>query len=142
MVFCDHPYLIVPLRSFEAVCKARFNLKDWSNTVTPISAANEILLFSTKSDMPSANFHGRLVGPQIGVDEDPPIGSVMPAFAGYLNAHGHIRPGTYSFVIDRGTLQTRKSVLTVEMVHKKSKENEIRVGGPAVIVGEGTIKAP
>lgn len=142
LVSCDQPYLIVPLRSFEAVRQARFHLKTWSDSVAPISATNEILLFSTRSDLRSSNFHGRLVGPQIGIDEDPPIGSVMPAFAGFLGAQGHVRPGTYSFVIDRGTLSTRKSVITVEMVNQKGRENEIRVGGPAAIVGKGELLAP
>lgn len=142
LVSCDQPYLIVPLRSFDAVRQARFHLKTWSDSVAPISATNEILLFSTRSDLHSSNFHGRLVGPQIGIDEDPPIGSVMPAFAGYLGAQGHVRPGTYSFAIDRGTMTTRKSVITVEMVNQKGRENEIRVGGPAVIVGQGSLLAP
>ena len=142
LVSCDQPYLIVPLRSFEAVRQARFHLKAWSDSVAPVSATNEILLFSTRSDLRSSNFHGRLVGPQIGIDEDPPIGSVMPAFAGFLGAQGHVRPGTYSFVIDRGTLTTRKSVITVEMVNQKGRENEIRVGGPAAIVGTGELLAP
>ena len=142
LVSCDQPFLVVPITSFEAVRKAQFNFKLWSSTVAPISAANEILLFSTKSDTKSSNFHGRLVGPQIGIDEDPPIGAAMPAFTGFLNAQGHVRPGTYSFVIDRGTNATRKSVLTVEMVNQKGKENEIRVGGPAVLVGEGKIATP
>ena len=142
LVSCDQPYLIVPLRSFEAVRQARFHLKAWSDSVAPISATNEILLFSTRSDLRSSNFHGRLVGPQIGIHEDPPIGSVMPAFAGFLGAQGHVRPGTYSFVIDRGTLSTRKSVITVEMVNQKGRENEIRVGGPATIVGKGELQTP
>ena len=142
LVSCDQPYLIVPLRSFEAVRQARFHLKAWSDSVAPVSATNEILLFAARSDLRSSNFHGRLVGPQIGIDEDPPIGSVMPAFAGFLGAQGHVRPGTYSFVIDRGTLDTRKSVITVEMVNQKGRENEIRVGGPAAIVGKGELQAP
>ncbi|MBL4821112.1 MAG: PhzF family phenazine biosynthesis protein [Gammaproteobacteria bacterium] len=142
LVACDLPYLIVPLRSFDAVRRAVFNMKQWSTSVAPVSPANELLLFSTKSDLNGSNFHGRLVGPRIGIDEDPPIGSSMPAFAGYLSAHEHIREGTHSFVIDRGTLEQRKSVLSVELVNREGRENEIRVGGPAVLVAEGKISIP
>jgi trans-2,3-dihydro-3-hydroxyanthranilate isomerase len=142
LVSCDQPFLVVPLTSFEAVRRAQFNFKQWSSGVAPVSAASEILLFATKSDVRSSNFHGRIVGPQIGMDEDPPIGAAMPAFTGYLSAQGHVRPGTYSFVIDRGTVDTRKSVLTIEMVNQKGKENEIRIGGPAVLVGGGNIVTP
>ena len=66
----------------------------------------------------------------------------MPAFTGYLCAHEHIKKGTHTFVIDRGTSQTRKSVLTVEMDKNENKENVIRVGGPAVMVTEGRINLP
>lgn len=142
LVSCDHAYLVVPLKSFESVRNAVFNLKEWSSSVAPISPANEILLFASKSDVAQSNFHGRIVGPQIGVEEDPPIASAMPSFAGYLSAHEHIKQGTYSFTIDRGTLTTRKSVLSVDLVNHPTNENEIRVGGPAVIVAEGTIDAP
>ena len=142
LVACEQPYLIVPVKSFQSVRGAVFNLKEWSTAVAPISPASEILLFATKSDLPESNFHARLVGPQIGVDEDPPIATAMPTFAGYLSAHEHINQGTYSFTIDRGTLTTRKSVLNVELINQPGKENEIRVGGPAVVVGEGSIVAP
>lgn len=142
LVSCEQPYLIIPLRSFEAVRNAVFSLRDWSTAVAPVSPANEILLFAAKSDLSGSNFHARLVGPQIGIDEDPPIASAMPSFAAYLSTHEHIKQGTYSFTIDCGTLATRKSVLTVELVSWRGKENEIRLGGPAVIVGEGSIIAP
>ena len=142
LVSCDQPYLIVPLRSFSAVREATFNRKAWSSTVAPVSPTNEILLFSVKSDLPVSNFHGRLVGPGIGADDDPPIGSAIPAFTGYLSAYESVREGTYSFVIDRGTTARRKSILSVEMIKRDGKENEIRVGGPAVLVASGGIATP
>ena len=142
LVSCDQPYLIVPLRSYQRVRDAKFNFSAWSQSSAPSSLAREMLLFSAQSDAPSSNFHGRLVGPEIGFNEDPPIGSAMPAFTGYLCAHEHIKKGTHTFVIDRGTSQTRKSVLTVEMDKNENKENVIRVGGPAVMVSEGSITLP
>lgn len=142
LVSCDQPYLIVPLRSYQLVRDAKFNFNAWSQSSVPSSLAREILLFASQSDISTSNFHARLVGPDIGLNEDPPIGSSMPAFTGYLCAHEHIKQGTHSFVIDRGTSQTRKSILTVEMDKNENKENVIRVGGPAVMVSEGTIKLP
>lgn len=142
LVSCDLPYLVIPLRSFSAVRAATFNYSQWSTAVAPVSPTNEILLFATKSDIPEANFQARLLGPQIGVDEDPPIASAMPAFAGYLSAHEHVKQGTHSFTIDRGTTRTRKSILSIGLVRQAGKENRIRVGGPAVIDGEGSLIAP
>jgi trans-2,3-dihydro-3-hydroxyanthranilate isomerase len=61
----------------------------------------------------------------------------MPAFTAYLCAHDHIKKGTYTFVIDHGSVTTRKSVLNIEMDNKQEKALTIRVGGPAVMVSEG-----
>lgn len=139
LVSADQAYLIIPLRSFEAVRKAKFNYKEWSHTIAPVCMAKEMILFSTQSDISVSNFHARLVGPDIGVNDDPPIASAMPAFTGYLCGHKQVAKGRHSLVVDRGTTETRKSVLSIEMDNNETRENVIRVGGPAVMVGEGTM---
>jgi PhzF family phenazine biosynthesis protein len=142
LVSDNKPYLIVPLRTFDAVRKAKFNYTVWSQSIAPVCMAKDVLLFSTQSDTPVSNFHARLVGPDIGVHEDPPIASAMPAFTGYLCGHENLAKGRHSFVIDRGLNTTRKSVLSIEMDNSETKENTIRVGGPAVMVGEGIMNIP
>lgn len=142
MVSCGYPYLIVPLRRYDAVRTAKFNFRAWGQSTAPATFAREILIFSTQSESHDCDFHARLVGPHIGFDEDPPIGSSMPAFAGYLCSHEHMREGTYSFVIDRGETKTRRSILKIEMDNKETDDLTIRVGGPAVMVSEGKITIP
>ncbi|RLA46344.1 MAG: PhzF family phenazine biosynthesis protein, partial [Gammaproteobacteria bacterium] len=115
LVSVDLPYLIVPLTSQQAVRKARFSLDAWSQSSAPAMAAQEIFIFSGRTSNPDTDFHGRLLGPNIGAHEDPPIGSAMPCFAGYLGDHEHIREGTYTFAIDRGTPETRRSLLNIEV---------------------------
>lgn len=78
----------------------------------------------------------------IGIHEDPPIASAMPAFSAYLCAHDHIKQGAHTFVIDRGSMDKRKSVLNIEMDNKLEETLTIRVGGPAMITAEGTLLAP
>ncbi len=142
LVSCGYPYLIVPISSYAAVRHAQFNYSAWSQSAAPATFAREILLFSRHSETPGYDFHARLVGPHIGLDDDPPIGSAMPAFAGYLCAHSHIRIGTYDFTIDRGEATTRKSLLTVEMDNKRTADLTVRVGGPAVLVSKGLMSIP
>ena len=142
IVSCGYPYLVVPVRSYGAVRKARFNYSAWSQSAAPATFAREILLFATYSETPGSDFHARLVGPHIGLDEDPPIGTAMPAFAGYLCAHPHIRTGTYSFTADRGEAKTRSSVLMVEMDNKRTEDLTVRVGGSAVLVSKGVMSVP
>jgi PhzF family phenazine biosynthesis protein len=142
LVFTDQSYLVVPIKSYSAVRNAKFNFNVWSQSIAPTCIAKEILLFSKQTDVKNSNFHARLLGPDIGIHDDPPIGSSMPAFTSYLCDHEHISVGTHTFVIDRGFATVRKSVLNIEMDKKNNESLKIRVGGPAVIVGEGTMNIP
>ena len=136
------PYLILPLASQAAVRKARFDMKAWSQSSAPAMAAQEILVFSNKTDNKDTDFHARLLGPGIGVHEDPPIGSAMPCFTGYLGSHDAIREGTYTFIIDRGTAETRRSVLAIEMDNHADKATALRVGGNVVLVSKNSLLLP
>lgn len=142
LVSCGYPYLIVPISSYAAVRRAQFNYTAWSQSTAPATFAREILLFSRHSETPGSDFHARLVAPHIGIGDDPPIASAMPAFAGYLCAHSHVRIGTYGFTIDRGEATTRKSFLTVEMDNKRTADLTVRVGGPAIMVSKGLMSIP
>jgi PhzF family phenazine biosynthesis protein len=142
LVFSDQSYLVVPIKTYSAIRDAKFDYNTWSQSIAPTCIAKEILLFSKQTDVRHSNFHARLLGPEIGVNDDPPIGSAMPAFTGYLCDHDHIKEGTHTFVIDRGFATTRKSVLNIEMDNNKNESLKIRVGGPAVMVGEGEMTIP
>ena len=142
LVSINLPYLILPLASQAAVRKARFDMKAWSQSSAPAMAAQEILVFSNKTDNTDTDFHARLLGPSIGVHEDPPIGSAMPCFTGYLGSHDAIREGTYTFIIDRGTVETRRSVLAIEMDNHADKATALRVGGNVVLVSKNSLLLP
>ena len=142
LVSCGFPYLIVPVWSYEAVRKAKFNYSAWSQSIAPQTAALEILLFAPKTPFVDSDFNARLVGPRIGIHEDPPIGSAMPAFASYLCSFEHIQKGTHAFAVDRGDALSRRSVLDVEMDHKGLEQLPLRVGGEAVMVAEGMMTIP
>ncbi|MFH0342885.1 MAG: PhzF family phenazine biosynthesis protein [Chromatiales bacterium] len=142
LVSCGYPYLIVPISSYAAVRRAQFNYTAWSQSTAPAIFAREVLLFSRHSETPRFDFHARLVAPHIGIGDDPPIASAMPAFAGYLCSHPHIRTGTYSFTIERGEARARKSLLSVEMNNQRTADLTVRVGGPAVMVSKGLMSIP
>lgn len=139
LVSCGMPYLIIPVKSQEAVRKARFDAKEWGQSSAPSSAAQEILVFSTKTDSNDTNFHARILGPTIGLHEDPPIASSMPSFTGYLASHEHMRDGTYTFAIDRGTKETRRSLLHIEMDKRKGRALTLRVEGQSVLISKNTL---
>ena len=142
LVSCGFPYLIVPVWNYESVRKARFNYPAWSQSAAPQTAAQEILLFAPKSPNLDADFNARLLGPNISLQDDPPVGSAMPAFCSYLCSFEHTQKGTHSFSVERGELSTRRSLLQLEMDNKQQEKLTIRIGGQAVIFAEGTIRMP
>lgn len=142
LVSCGFPYLIVPVWNYAAVRKARFNYNAWSQSLAPQTAAQEILLFAAKSPNPDADFHARLLGPRIGLLEDPPIGSAMPALCAYLCSFEHTQKGTHVFAVERGELSSRRSVLNLEMDNKREEALTIRVGGQVVLSAQGTLNVP
>ena len=137
LVSCGFPYLIVPVWNYESVRNARFNLAAWSQSAAPQTAAQEILLFSPKTPFQDANFNARLLGPNIGLREDPPVGTAMPAFASYLCSFDFTQQGTHTFAVDRGDEERRRSVINIEMDNKPGTELALRIGGEAVIVAQG-----
>jgi len=137
LVSCGFPYLVVPVWNYETVRNAKFDFASWSQSSAPHTAAQEILLFSAKTPYKDSNFNARLLGPNIGVHDDPPVGSAMPAFLSYLASFEFTQKGTHAFAVDRGDDQNRRSVLNIEMDHKNQPELTLRIGGEAVMVAEG-----
>jgi len=142
LVSCGFPYLIVPLYNYQTVRAARFNYSAWSQSIAPQTSAQEILLFSPKTPFQDSDFATRLMGPNIGIHDDPPVGTAMSAFASYLCSFDHMQKGTYTFAVERGDHKLRRSVLNLEMDHKGEDKLTLRVGGEAVMVAEGIMHIP
>jgi len=142
LVSCGFPYLVVPIYNYEVVREARFNYSAWSQSIAPQTSAQEILLFSQKTPDQKTDFATRLVGPNIGIHADPPVGTAMSAFAAYLCSFDHMQKGTYTFAVERGDDKVRRSVINLEMDHKGEDKLTLRVGGEAVMVAEGTMHIP
>lgn len=130
-------YLVVPVRSLEAVREARFNVEHWQHSSAPGTLADQILLISESTEQNSADFHLRLMGAQIGEQDDPPVGSSIPAFAAFLCAHQHLAKGTYCYTVERGLSNLRQSLLHVEMDHKGRDTLAVRIGGNGIIMSKG-----
>ena len=142
LVSCGVPYLIVPTFYYETVREARFDFAAWSQSIAPQTSAQEILLVSPKTPAQDSDFAVRLVGPNIGIHDDPPVGSAIPALAAYLCSFDHLQKGTYTFAVERGDERVRRSILNLEMDHKGEDTLTLRVGGEAVKVAEGTMYIP
>jgi len=142
LVSCGVPYLVVPTFYYETLREAKFDFAAWTQSIAPQTAAQEILLVSPKTPAQDSDFAIRLVGPNIGVHEDPPVGTAIPILASFLCSFDHTQKGTYTFAVERGDEKMRRSVLNMEMDHKGEDTLTIRVGGEAVQAAEGTMFIP
>lgn len=142
LVSCGIPYLVVPTFYHETIREAKFDLAAWSQSIAPQTAAEEILLVSPKTPAQDSDFAVRLLGPNIGLHQDPPVGSAIPTLAAFLCSFDHMQKGTYTFAVERGDEKVRRSVLNMEMDHKGEDTLTIRVGGEAVQASEGTMFIP
>lgn len=136
VVATDKPYLIVPVGSFAAVRRAKFDYRAWANSSAPSGLTHQAMLFSTETELSDSAFHCRLLGPEIGVNEDPPIGSSIPSFAAYLCEMG--RP-EHHFAAERGAGKFRRSLLHVHAEKRGQRSVAVRVGGTAVLMSDGHI---
>jgi len=137
LVSCGVPYLVIPTFYYETLREAKFDVAAWSQSIAPQLAAQEILLVSPKTPSQDSDFAVRLVGPNIAFNEDPPVGSSIPALAAFLCSFDHMQKGTYTFSVQRGDEKTRRSIINLEMDHKGEDTLNLRVGGEAVMVSEG-----
>ena len=78
-----------------------------------------------------------LMGAQIGEQDDPPVGSSIPAFAAFLCAHQHLAKGTYCYTVERGLSNLRHSLLHIELDHKGRATLAVRIGGNGIIMSKG-----
>lgn len=133
-------YIVVPVRGLESIKAAQFNARAWHQSLAAHTAAQQLLLFTQQCENPGSDFHLKLFSPNIGPQQDPPVGAAIPAFGAFLCAHQHIKPGTYSFIAERGLQSVRQSLLHVELDNKGKENLTLRVGGEAVIASEGRMK--
>lgn len=138
-VATDTRYLIVPLRSLDALKQAKFNLAAWGRTSAASSLVEEILLFCVETELNTADFHFRLVGSEIANNSNPAVGGVIPAFSAYLCADKKARKGTNMYSVERGYSDSRQSILNVEFDHKEEEQLTVRIGGEAVISTHGEV---
>ena len=133
-------YIVVPVRGLEAIKAAQFNSKAWHQSLAAHTSAQQLLVFSQQCETAGADFHLKLFSPNLGPQQDPPVGAAIPAFGAFLCAHPHIKPGTYSFIAERGLQSARQSLLHVELDNQSKEDLTLRVGGKAIVVSEGTMK--
>src|SRR6185312_89088 len=112
-VSCGLPFLLVPLRSVDAVSRARVQVDAWEATLKS-AGAPDIFLVSKDPAGGDAHYHARMFGPGVNVPEDTATGSANACLAGYLAARAAQTGGTLRWTVDQGVEMGRPSRIEIE----------------------------
>jgi trans-2,3-dihydro-3-hydroxyanthranilate isomerase len=134
-VSCGLPFLMVPLRSVDAVSRSRVRIEKWEQ-ILKSAWAPDIFVFAKDGD---SHYHARMYGPGVNVPEDPATGSANACLAGYLGARSAQQDGTLAWTVDQGVEMGRPSRIEIEADKSAGAVTAIRVGGNAVMMTEGSL---
>ena len=137
-----NPFNFVPLRSRDAVTRARPQGEAFDRVFAPKQDGfTNAFVYCAEPLDPANRFHARMFAPGIGVPEDPATGSAAAAFAGLFMEFEQPGPGAHAFVIEQGDAMRRASRITVSLEVASGRLVQASIGGEAVIVSEGQLRA-
>jgi trans-2,3-dihydro-3-hydroxyanthranilate isomerase len=145
-VSCGLPFLVMPLKSTDAVARATLNMDAWQRVLRGKWAAWPMVCAMAHDDdqtawpahVQGADIRARVFVPGSTVPEDPATGSANACLAGYLAARTP-RDGLLSWEVAQGVEMGRPSRLSIEAHKSAGAVDAVRVGGATVIISEGTL---
>ena len=141
LVSCGVPYLMVPLVDRETVDRAISDAAAFRRLGSLVEADPGIYLFAVAA-AGDETAYSRMFAPGLGIVEDPATGSAAGPLGCYLVQHG-VTYGdeAHRIVVLQGVAMGRDSRLHVSVQGAREAITGVRVGGEAVLVGQGDITA-
>lgn len=130
------PQLMLPLRSLEALCRARLDVEKFE----ALRKASDFFsphLFCLEGVTPAGRTFARHFGTPPDLMEDPFTGSATGGMAAYLWRYGLI--DTPSFTAEQGHWMGRPGAGTAEVIGPRDDITTVNVGGGAVAVMQGEL---
>jgi len=141
-VSCGVPFLFVPLTTRSAVDSAAANSGVLDSLLGGISPRpNGVFIFSAQPGDKKSTVYSRMFAPDLGVAEDPATGIASGALGCYLVRHKIVQPEKAAAMVSlQGVKMGRPSYIHISIdADKNGKIAGVRVGGDAVLAGEGTL---
>ncbi len=135
------PFLVVPVRSAEALGRARLDEGVRQRVLGPSPVATMVYLVAPAPG-PDADLRTRMFAPEIGVPEDPATGSACAALGGALGRRLGVDDGERGWRVEQGIEMGRPSLLELDVVVRSGLPARIRVGGTCVEVARAEMTLP
>jgi trans-2,3-dihydro-3-hydroxyanthranilate isomerase len=129
------PFIIVPLKSLQALKNAKINLERYEQLIQTTNAT-EILIFSPEPYNSENQLSVRMFAPALGIPEDPATGSANGCLAGYLIQSNYFNTEQIDIKVEQGYEINRPSLLFLKAA-KKADKIEVNVGGNVVKIAQG-----
>jgi trans-2,3-dihydro-3-hydroxyanthranilate isomerase len=135
------PFLFVPLTARRAVDNASVNRAAlealYEQTKT---SANGVFVFSSEPGADHATVYSRMFAPGLGITEDPATGIASGPLGCYLVHHKIVPPEKAAAILSlQGVKMGRPSHVHISIGMTNGDISAVRVGGGAVLAGEGTL---
>ena len=135
--------LAVPVRSLADLRDCRINSTLLAEIYTRHGGTGCHAFTRETLEVGAARAHARFFAPADNIPEDPATGSACGALGAYLVYHGGLslepEDGQYKFVIEQGDFIHRPSRINLDVKGEKGRVEEVKVGGPSVLVASGEV---
>ncbi|HSE24386.1 MAG TPA: PhzF family phenazine biosynthesis protein [Pyrinomonadaceae bacterium] len=134
--------LAVPIKSIKRLQQCRIDATRLADIYQGLGTTG-CLAFSRETLESGSSTHARFFAPADNIPEDPATGSACGALGAYLIHHNALKlkpeEGRYKFVIEQGDFINRPSRINLNVKGTAGKVEEVRVGGPSVVVAKGEV---
>jgi trans-2,3-dihydro-3-hydroxyanthranilate isomerase len=105
------------------------------------TSAHGVFIFSAQPGDKKSTVYSRMFAPELGIVEDPATGSASGPLGCYLVRHKIVRPDKADGIVSlQGVKMGRPSHVHIAIdADRTGKISGVRVGGEAVLAGEGTL---
>lgn len=130
------PFIIVPLKTLDAVKRAQVN-RDLQLKLAKENPSG-ILVFCPQTCNLGNDLHVRVFVDAFGIPEDPATGSGNGCLAAYLSFHQYFGSSEIDIKVEQGIEIVRPSQLHLKAEIKKEKL-QVRIGGQVVLIAKGEL---
>lgn len=136
---CGVPFLFIRVTNRQALSSARLQKDRWLKLIAESWSPHVYLFTLNGSAGDESEIHARMFAPLMGIEEDPATGGAAAALAGVLAAQDPARSGEATWRISQGVDMGRPSILELTANLAGGRASQIRVGGSAVRMGQGSL---
>jgi trans-2,3-dihydro-3-hydroxyanthranilate isomerase len=135
------PFIFVPLTARRAVDNASVNREALDAVLQQTKGnAHGVFIFTSEPGNDKATVYSRMFAPGIGVAEDPATGVACGPLGCYLVRHKIVSPDKAGSMLNlQGVKMGRPSHIHISIGSSNGDITSVRVGGEAVLAGEGTL---